>query len=717
MRESELKEMEFRNFGVRTSTLNEETRTIEADISTETPVREYDWSRGEYVERILLAEGVQLPTSRQVPLLDNHNRSSTEDQIGSIRGLKVEENRVRGNLHFSSTADKSFTKVREGHVTDVSAGFEVLAETYIEEGTIATINGRQFTGPVNVATKWKLREGSITPIGADEQAKLRGLQPNKNQKERVFEMNEELRKLCVERGMDDKLTDDQAQEWMVENRSKLFASEEEKGAEKQKEARNESTPENQPLTRQAIIDAFEEMDKRKQEKKLAFRKEVESLCELAGVKYNREFSDVDTIEEARTLIIDSKAKRQESVPGSFIRFADEQPADRGRQAIGTALTMRALRDTNGKKENIDTLYPEELRSKDAANYQNAGLFDLARMSLEIDGVDTRNMTRDNIAIAALGFGEQAGLREAAYHVTSSFAKLTQDATNKSMMLGYTEAPATWRGPMRQASSVSDFKTIHRMRLGAVPNLPIWVDNKDPEKASMADAEETYGVESRSLELSLSYKTLVNDDMDVLSRAPFSLGMAAARTVNAVAWSQVTANPTLSDSVALFSAATGARKRANLTTGSISDYTAAVSAMTTKMMQMRGENTPEGEEGDDVLSIQPVYIVAPSTKRQEILQLVRSIADPNATHSGVANINTGLVPIIEPLLDADSTTAIYLFASPSQVDTIEVTFLQGQESPVTRTDRDFKKLSLETIILQTYGVKAMNHRGIQKHAGA
>ena len=727
-RSSDLQEMDFRCFGVRASTVNDEARTVDADIATETPVREYDWKRGEVIPRVLLASGVILPESRQIPLLDNHNRWTTQDQIGSIRNLRVEGDRVRGQLNFSSTATSEFTKVREGHITDVSAGFEVLNETYIEQGRTEIISGREFTGPVNVATSWRLREGSITPIGADEQAKLRGANPAKKKspsvsKRKEFEMNPELRKLCIERGMDASLTDEQAQQWMIEHRDALFATtktEETKPEERKAPVigHDGASLEGVDLTRAAVTKAIEEYEARKAEQRKQFVADVRGLCELAGVEYDRSYADVESIDEARKLIIDARSNAGNRPSGSVIRFSDNQPADRGRAAIGTALTLRALQDTGAKQDSIDSVFPTESRSKDAADFRFASLFELARQCCELDGIDTRSLSRENIALAALGFHEQAGIRSGgAIHTTGSFAKLTQDAINKSMMVGYTEAPSTWRGPMRQASSVPDFKTIHRVRLGAVPNLPMWIDNKDPEKASIGDAEETYAVECRSLEISFSYKLLVNDDMDALSRTPFQLGNAASRTVNQAAWSVLTSNPTMSDSISLFSTASGARKRSNLSSGSISDYTAALNLMTKLMMQMRGENTPEGAESDDVLALMPAYIVGPAALRNTILQLVRSAADPNGTHAGVANVNNYLMPVIEPILDANSETAIYLFASPSQIDTIEVTFLQGQETPVTRTWLEQSNLAQKTTVLQTFGVKAMNHRGIQKHAGA
>jgi hypothetical protein len=336
------------------------------------------------------------------------------------------------------------------------------------------------------------------------------------------------------------------------------------------------------------------------------------------------------------------------------------------------------------------------------------------------GINTLGLTREQIAQCAM-FGPQvAGIRglrtDVPLHTTGSFANLTLDAINKSMMIGYTEVPATWRGPMRQGESVADFKTIHRLRMGGIPNLPVWNDSADPDRASMADAREFYAVECRSLGVDFSYKLIVNDDMSALTRVPLALGDSAARTVNAVAWSQITSNAALSDGVALFSAASGARKQKNLETGSVTNYTTAINQLTQNMMVMRGENTPEGNQGPDILALMPRYIAFPAALRGTLLQLLSSESDPSSTNSGVRNINTGLVPIIEPLLDADSSTAFYLFAEPNRVDTVEVTFLQGQEVPQIRSVLSEEKLSMTWYLLQSVGAKALNHRGMQKHTG-
>ncbi len=705
---------QYRSFEVRATSLNEESRTIDADISTETPVPMPDWKRMEMIPEVLLASGVQYPKSRQVPFLDSHNRWRVGDQLGSARDIRIEGDKVRGTLHFSSAAESEFTKVREGHVTDVSAGYEVLKRVYVPAGESKSIAGRSFDGPVNVVTKWRLREVSLTPIGADAQAKLRGLDPaafvfeSQDEKERQFEMNEELRKLLVSRGMPAELNDEEAQRWLLENPGKL--------AEQKKEEQRQQAPAqiDTDAIRKAARDIIEEERKAHQ----AFRKEVDALCDLAGLPDCVEHArGLDSLEAVRSYLQEQKRKMVDDIAsGPSVRVTSEG-IDRLRSDIGTSLSLRCVESIAGRKESIDRVFPESKRAKGHDQWRHASMFDMAHELVRASGVNTRGMTRDDIAICAMFGSEKIGYRSGgAYHTTGSFANLTLDAVNKSMQVGYTETPSTWRGPMRQGTSVNDFKNIHRIRMGSVGNLPVWNDNSNPEKAGVTDGKETYAVESRSIELDFSYRLLVNDDMDALTRAPQMLGAAAARTVNAVAWSQVTSNPTMSDGVALFATATGARKRTNLTSGAGTPSVSTLQTLSNLMRQMRGENTPEGNESSDILNIMPRYLIGPSALETTIKQLVLSVYDP-ANANMAYNTASSLIPVIEPLLDAASTTAWYVFADPSQIDTVEVTFLTGQEAPVVRQDMDFKKLCQSFIVLQTFAAKALNHRGVQRHAGA
>jgi hypothetical protein len=726
------KGLQYRAANVVNRSIDEDARTVRATVATETPVAMPDWERMEMVDEVLLARGADIPKSRQVPFLDSHQRMRVRDQLGSARELTREDGQITATMHFASTAEAEFSLVREGHVTDVSAGYEVIDRIYIPEGKTRKIKGREFTGPVNVVTRWKIREVSLTPIGADEQAKLRGLDPagvsfdspEGNQQA----MNEELRNLLEQRGMPKGLDDAAAFEWMLADERNRAAAQgaledqdDDQGDDPAAAARAASGG-----SQRGVVDeqrlaeliaretqrVIEERDQRQN----AWRSDVRDHCELADMPGEYEHClTLGDIAAVRAYLTERKADRDNTLVGSSVRIVGEG-FERLQTDMGHALALRAMRSAARSADTVDLLFPADQRSRHVDSFRFASLYDMAQEFVRAMGVNTRGLSREQVAICAMFGPEKAGIR-GAYHVTGSFANLTLDAMNKSMQVGYTEAPQTWRGPMRQGDSVPDFKDIHRLRLGAVPNLPIWNDNSDPTRGSMADGKETYAVESRSLEIGFSYRLLVNDDMSVLTRTGPQMGAAAARTVNAVAWGQVTSNPTMSDNVALFSAASGARKRSNLETGAGAPATATLQTLSNKMMQMRGENTPEGEEGDDILDLMPRYIVGPSALKTTIEQLVLSAYDPAANKFQVYNTATQLIPVIEPRLDAASTTAWYLFADPSQIDTVEVTFLTGQESPVVREFMDERNLSQNFTILQTFGAKPLNHRGIQKHAGA
>lgn len=146
-------------------------------LSTEAPTEIWDWDRWDYVNEVLIADGMVVPENGQVPLLDNHRRMSVEDQIGHVSGFDIAlvsgYPAVSGKVSFSSD-EKSQSirqKISENHVTDGSVGYVQLNSLWILADQQAAVKGRVFTGPLLVTYEWSLLEFSITPIGADKFAK------------------------------------------------------------------------------------------------------------------------------------------------------------------------------------------------------------------------------------------------------------------------------------------------------------------------------------------------------------------------------------------------------------------------------------------------------------------------------------------------------------------------------------------------------------------
>ena len=174
---------------VRTSTLaSGSSRTSNPDdgglrwtLTTEQPATVFDWDRWDFVDEILLMDGLVLPEIRQVPLLDSHNRNSVDDHLGSVIDIQNAKAggflAVDGLVRFAADEKSQRTqqKVLDGHITDGSVGYRVTRSVWIPEGIEAAVKGRTFAGPLKISYEWALKEFSITPIGADTLAKVRSL--------------------------------------------------------------------------------------------------------------------------------------------------------------------------------------------------------------------------------------------------------------------------------------------------------------------------------------------------------------------------------------------------------------------------------------------------------------------------------------------------------------------------------------------------------------
>jgi len=150
-------------------------------LSTEMPATVFDWRQYDFVEEVLLMDGMIVPAIKQVPFLDSHNRRSVDDVLGHVNDfqeLTVETYQAKdGLVNFAADEKSQRTrqKVIDGHITDGSIGYKVIKSVWIPVGDEAVVNGRIFAGPLKVSYQWLLKEYSATPIGADVLAKVRAI--------------------------------------------------------------------------------------------------------------------------------------------------------------------------------------------------------------------------------------------------------------------------------------------------------------------------------------------------------------------------------------------------------------------------------------------------------------------------------------------------------------------------------------------------------------
>lgn len=285
--------------------------------------------------------------------------------------------------------------------------------------------------------------------------------------------------------------------------------------------------------------------------------------------------------------------------------------------------------------------------------------------------------------------------------TSDLPNILLDVSNKTLRAGYENYPNTFQ-PFTKRGTATDFKTIYRTQLSGAPALLQVNEHGEIKQGTLTDSKESFSLATYARILSITRKTIINDDLSALTRIPELMGRKAAILEGDIVWAKITANATMSDSVALFHATHG-----NLGTGgAISVDT--IGELETKM------TLQTGLEGDK-MNLMPKYLAAPVALRLAVQKLYAAIT-PASTSNAVPAAITALQPIFEPRLDSASATAFYVFADPSAVDTIEYCYLEGQEGMYFETQMGFEVDGIKFKARHDFGAGVIDYRGMAKNVG-
>lgn len=418
------------------------------------------------------------------------------------------------------------------------------------------------------------------------------------------------------------------------------------------------------------------------------RDRVSTIYDLAGrLNLERSFAEDlvkrgTDIGEARRLILDQVAAKSEetrtfsqvSIP---LGGRDEQITRR--DAVANALLHRYS--------------PTLFQLEDAARqYRGMTLMELARESLGNAGVNTRGLSRDEVATRAL-------------HSTSDFPEILSAVTNKTLRQAYDAYPRTFMLFCRQVLA-TDFKAMHRVQLGEAPQLLEVGESGEFKRGTLGESKESYKVKTYGRVVAITRQTLINDDLDAFTRIPAMYGNSIAQLESDVVWGIITANPAMADGSALFHTS-----HKNLAGTGAALAVEAVGAARAAMAKQTGLDKKT------VLNVRPAFLIVPASLELKAEQLVAQNLVPAATSSVVPQSIRTLAPISEPRLDAASETAWYLAASPNQIDTIEYAYLEGQQGAYIETRNGFDVDGVEIKCRLDFGAKAIDWRGLYKNPGA
>jgi hypothetical protein len=386
-------------------------------------------------------------------------------------------------------------------------------------------------------------------------------------------------------------------------------------------------------------------------------------------------ASTSTVDECRSQIIDKIAERTPAIdprnPSVTIVTSDVDTMKRGMESA-------LLHRFDAKK------YP---LAENGREFVGMSLRELAKEALEKRGAKIRGLSVSEIATRA-------------FHSTSDFPEILANVANKSLRDGYEEAPATY-APIVREVEVADFKQISRTQLGDYPELEKVNELGEFKRGTVSEAAEKYQVETYGKVVAVSRQVIVNDDMAAFTRLPMMAGIAARNKISNLVWAIITGNPVMGDGVALFHAT-----HSNLQTGAaaIKD---GLSAMRSAMKKQTGLD-------GQLLNIMPKFLLVGSERETEAESLVSSLIIPNTVSDSIPlAFARSLQVIAEPRLGA---VPYYVAASIGQVDVIELAYLQGQRGVFLETRMGFDVDGMELKARLDFGVKAIDHRGLQKNPG-
>jgi hypothetical protein len=399
---------------------------------------------------------------------------------------------------------------------------------------------------------------------------------------------------------------------------------------------------------------------------------IMALCRQFDTKPDDFIEKKSSINDVRTAILEQLIKAKAPVnPGVSV---GEEEIDKFKAAAADAIIMRAGIRTSDKPASGAT----ELR------YMR--LTDLAHECLVRSGVTDATY-------------EPLALTRAAITGTDAFPNILADVAHKVMDNAYNEQAVTYPLFTRKGSNV-DFKPANRVQLSDAELLEKIPEHGVYKHAEIKDSGLAITLATFGRKFSLTRKAIINDDLSALTMIPRLFGLAARRGINEDVYDLLNNNAKAPDSKALFHA-----DHKNIAPAA--DITVeAIGAMKALMMRQK--------RGSVVLNIIPTIMVVPPEKETTASQIVASTVDPskaNATPNPYAN---KLMVVTDGYLT--DAKAWYMFGDPNLCNTIEVTYLNGVETPYLESRQGFDVDGMEFKIRHDYAVSILDYRAIMKNPG-
>lgn len=644
---------------VRPETVDEENRTVELTWTTGSKGRRYSWDVGSYMEELDVSpEAVRLDRlNNGAPFLGVHNQWELRAVLGVVEKAWVEGGEGRALVRFSQRpdADEVFRDVKDGILRNISVGYAVHRYEVIDEDDDKL--------PTYRAVDWEPMELSLVPVGFDDGAKVRNAKGLDEYTGQRFQTEFKSR---------------EAQQPADQTAAVATTPED-----------TEMTPEEQRAAEELIRREAQETERKRTITIRQMAKKVGLGDDVADDLIERGIS----IDKASAEMIDKLAARQQA----------DQPETRNSQAtvVGGLDASILLAKREAMANALLHRCDPTIKLEDAGReFRGARLIDMAREFVTLAGGESRGMTPQEIARAALGC-DRSAVRAAGMHTTSDFPLLLGSTVNRTLRAAYELAPQTWR-PLGRQTTVPDFRSVTRAALGDIAALEKVNEHGEYKYGTMEEDGAPLKVAKFGKIIAITWEAVVNDDLGALTRVPQSLGAAAAQTESDLVWALLLGNPNFTDGTALFHADHGNLAAAG---GAIN---------TTTLGAARAAMRKQKSKAGHFLNLGPQYLVVGPDKELEAYQFTSS----NYVPAKNSDINDSRNAALGVIVDARITgNQWYLYAAPGVVDTFEYAYLEGEQGVFTETREGFEVDGMEIKARLVFGAAWIDYRGTYKNPGA
>lgn len=681
------------------ATTDESSRSVELSFSSSNGIRQYDWWNGEWYSEILdhSPRSVILDRLREIGVgLFNHD---TDKVIGRLEDVRLEEKegKARCRLVFDSDdfAEGVWQKVRSGTLKGVSVGFRVYEWDEVKAGKKSRDG---IEGPAMIARKWEPVEVSIVSCPADASVGVGRSMHEKSNGERDVgvkkKVQEALRKLGsgeftreqFEAELRSILAEVDPEE--MEEAARFIADVRSAAGEDDKKEEHSEEDKGEDKDDEESAEDEDEKEENKAKRSVAEERrraaEISAVCARFGVspaETSRFINDgTPLVEVYRSVTERASAAPGNGLPvGRSVSELGEDERDRYRRAVTDGLRMRT-------GSQIDKPAPG------ANEFRHMSLRELARDVLERNG--ERNVRGlDPMELAGRAFS------------TSDFPAIMSNLADVVLQAAYTEVPATWRSWCR-VGSANDFKAQHRIRMGELPELEPVLEAGEYKMADLMETKDSFAIGTFGKKFALTRQAIINDDLGAFTRIPQLFGAASARTINRAVYTMLKGNPKIAeDGKAVFHA-----DHNNLGTAAA----LSIDALDAARVAMRRQTGLRKDKEKVTLNLTPSILLLPPELETLALQILYSDTDLRYANANVKNpFRNAFMPIVEAELE---TWEWYLTASPSMIDTVEVAFLGGNQSPTLEQQQGWNVDGIEYKVRLDFGVWLYEYRGLYKNPG-